>query len=79
MCSEGMNEAEINSAVDHLVDEYRMRCLWFMRSDYYPATREQRLRALSYIERRGDREAFERAGALRQWFSRHSSETPADS
>jgi hypothetical protein len=70
--SEGMTEAAINDAIDHLVDEYRVRCLWFMRPDYYPTTREERLRALSYIERRGDREAFQRAGMLRQWFSRLS-------
>jgi hypothetical protein len=23
-----------------LVDEYRSRCLWFLREDYYPATRD---------------------------------------
>ena len=79
MRSEDMNEAAVNDAVDHLVDEYRIRCLWFLRPDYYPATREQRLRALSYIEQRGDREAFEKAGTLKQWFSRHSSGTSADS
>ena len=79
MSNEDMNEAAINAAVDHLVDQYRVRCLWFMRPDYYPETREERLRALSYIERRGDREAFQRAGTLRQWFSRHSSGTSAGS
>jgi hypothetical protein len=79
--SEGasVNEAEANEAVDRLVDEYRVRCLWFMRPDYYPATQEERLRALSYIERHGDREAFIRAGKLRQWYSHRSSATSADS
>lgn len=33
------------------VDEHRTRCLWFLRSDYYPATREQALRVLLQIER----------------------------
>jgi hypothetical protein len=74
-----MNEAAFNEAVDRLVDEYRVRCLWFLRPDYYPATREERLRTLSYIEMRGDRDAFRKAGTLRQWFSRHSSETSAGS
>ena len=74
-----MNEAAVNEAVNGLVDQYRIRCLWFMRPDYYPATREERLKALSYIEQRGDREAFLRAGTLRQWFSRHSSGTSAGS
>ena len=79
MYSDSVNEAAVNDAVDRLVDEYRIRCLWFMRPDYYPATLEQRLRTLSYIEQRGDREAFQRAGELRQWFSRHSSGTSAGS
>ena len=72
-----MNEASVIEAINRLVDEYRIRCLWFLRPDYYPATREERLRILSYIERRGDREGFQRAGTLRQWFSRHSNATSA--
>ena len=74
-----MNEAAINEAIDRLVEEYRIQCLWFLRPDYYPTTREERLRALSHIEQRGDREAFLRAGTLRQWFSRHSNEKSASS
>jgi hypothetical protein len=57
-------------AVDRLVDEYRTRCLWFLRPDYYPATLEERLRVLDYIERHGDRDAFRKAAAVRQWLLR---------
>ena len=56
-------------AVDRLVDGYRVRCLWFLRPDYYPATVDERLRVLSYIERHGDREGFRRARMLRRWLS----------
>ena len=38
-----------------LVDEYRSRCLWFLREDYYPATRDEILTVLRHIERHGDR------------------------
>ena len=74
-----MDEAAINAAVNDLIDHNRILCLWFVRPDYYPATREERVRALGWIERRGDREAFRKARTLRQWFSRHSSETSAGS
>jgi len=61
-----------------LVDEYRTRCLWFLREDYYPETTEAALRVLESIERHGDVEAFRRAATLRQWLSRHSSSRSAD-
>jgi hypothetical protein len=64
---------EIPDAVDRLVDEYRSRCLWFLRSEYYPATDTERLQVLEYIERYGDREAFRRAAEIRRWLSRTSS------
>jgi hypothetical protein len=60
-------------SIDALVDEYRTRCLWFLRSDYYPKTLEERLRILRYIERYGDREAYRRAAETRRWLSRNSS------
>lgn len=60
-----------------LVDEYRQRCLWFLRPDYYPGTLDGVLRVLQAIETHGDAAAFRRAGALRQWFLRHSSEKSA--
>jgi hypothetical protein len=67
------------TAVEQLVDRYRDRCLWFLRPDYYPATDAERLLVLRYIEHHGDREAFRRAGAVRQWLSRNSSGASAGS
>lgn len=60
-------------AIVRLVDEYRTRCLWFLRPDFYPATTAERLRVLGYIERYGDREGYRRAAALRRWLLQDSS------
>jgi hypothetical protein len=60
---------EIAASVNRLVDEYRTRCLWFLRPDYYPATQEEQLRVLGYLERYGDVTAYQRANRLRQWLS----------
>jgi hypothetical protein len=60
-------------AMHALVDDYRTRCLWFLRLDYYPTTREEQLRVLDYVQRYGDREAHIRAANLRQWLSQTSS------
>ena len=68
---------ESAAAVNDLVDEYRTRCLWFLQPDWYPATLADRLRALEYIERRGDNAGFRRARALREWLSRNSREASA--
>lgn len=70
---------DVAQEVDRLVDEYRSRCLWFLRSDYYPVTDQDRLRVLGYIERYGDRAAFQRAAAVRQWLSQNSSARSAAS
>jgi hypothetical protein len=61
-------------AARQLIDEYRERCLWFLRPDYYPADREETLRLLGYVERYGDQDGFRRAAEIRQWRSRSSSE-----
>ena len=73
------DEIDAVDAVNRLVDEYRVRCLWFLRPDYYPATAEERYRVLAYIQRHGDREAFRRANELRRWLSRSSSAPSAAS
>ena len=65
--------------IDRLVDVYRLRCLWFLRNDYYPATDAERLRVLSEIQRYGDRDAFRLAGELREWLSRPSNAPSAGS
>ncbi len=62
-----------------LVDEYRVRCLWFLREGYYPETTEDAVRVLEAIQRYGDAEAFRRAGALKRWLSASSNETSASS
>lgn len=58
--------AALDAELRALVDEYRARCLWFLRPDLYPEDREQALRVLGHIERHGDREGFVRAGRLRE-------------
>jgi hypothetical protein len=62
-----------------LVDEYRVRCLWFLREGYYPETRAEATRVLDAIQRYGDADAFRRAGAVKRWLSASSSETSAGS
>jgi hypothetical protein len=79
MTSENSPASAIAEAVDRLVEEYRHRCLWFLRSDYYPTTDDQRLRVLEYIQRHGDRKAYLRAAEVRQWLSRNSSAASAGS
>jgi hypothetical protein len=73
---ERIDEAQ---ALAELIDEYRARCLWFLRPDYYPATTEERLRVLGYIERHGDLDAFRRVSLLRQWLSHPSNATSVGS
>jgi hypothetical protein len=68
-----MTDADaIFKAVRTLTDEYRQRCLWFLRADYYPATPAEALRVLEYIERHGDLAAFQKVAPLKQWLSRNS-------
>lgn len=69
----------LDNAVHALVDDYRAQCLWFLRPDYYPATHEERLRVLDYVQRYGDRGAHVRAATLRQWLSQISSADSAAS
>jgi hypothetical protein len=64
--------SEIPEAVNRLVDEYRRRCLWFLRVDFYPENDADRIKVLDYIERHGDREAFRRAAKIRRWLLRTS-------
>lgn len=74
-----MRREEVEDAVDRLVDEYRLRCLWFVRPEYRPRTDAERLRVLDAICRHGDREAFRRAAPLRTWLSPKSSDASAGS
>jgi hypothetical protein len=71
-------ESEVASAMSQaraLMDEYRQRCLWFLRLDYYPETPREAVRVLRSIEKHGDVAAFKKAANLRRWLSRIPSET----
>lgn len=73
-------EASPGNVVDEvrgLIDAYRSECLWFLREDYYPQTPAEMIRVLDQIQRHGNLEAFRRAGTLKQWLLRNSSETSA--
>ena len=58
-----------------LIEDYRERCLWFLREDFYPATADEALKALDLIQRQGDVKAFRRAADLKRWLLLHSSGT----
>lgn len=60
------------AALRQLVDDYRVRCLWFLKEDYYPLTAAERERVLQSIERHGDLEAFRRVTELRAWLLQQS-------
>jgi hypothetical protein len=70
---------EVERMVDELVGELRLRCLWFLRPDYWPATDEERLQVLNYIQRHGDRAAFLKAAEAKRWLLRRCSERSASS
>ena len=67
------DEKAVMQRVNALVDEYRTRCLWFLREDFYPQTPTDALRVLDYIERHGDVAAFQKAATLKQWLLQNSS------
>jgi len=71
--------ATIVAEVDHLVDEQRTACLWFLRPDYRPTTVDERMRVLKHIQQHGDLASFRRAATLRRWLSQTSSAASADS
>lgn len=64
-------------ALRTLVDDYRDRCLWYLRRDYYPATLDETVRVLEAIARHGGVDAFRRAAEIRSWLSRTSNATSA--
>jgi hypothetical protein len=70
---------EQKAAIDVLVEEYRARCLWYFRRDYFPADDAERWRVLSDIQRHGDRAGFLRAAEAKEWLSPPSSATSASS
>lgn len=76
---ERLEAGEIEAALRRFVDDYRSRCLWFLRPDYYPRTPEEIQRTLRHVEHTGDRAAFLRAAALRRCLSLPSNATSAGS
>ena len=60
-------EHVVGEGVNRLLDEYRLRCAWFLRPGDYPTTLEARLRVFDYVDKHGDREGFRRAAELRRW------------
>ena len=65
---------ELHPELRSLLEEYRDRCLWFLRPDYVPQTTDETVRVLELIERYGDRRGYQRAEEIRKWLSRQSSE-----
>ncbi len=59
-------------ALVSLLEAYRARCLWFLRPDFVPASREEWLRTLDLIERYGDMTAFKQVGEAKKWLSHPS-------
>lgn len=62
----------MDAEIRRLVDEYRDRCLWFMKPDYFPASPEERSMVLDSIVRHGDRTAYQRVMEIRRWLSQSS-------
>lgn len=60
---------DVAEAVRRLADEYRDRCLWFLRADFAPATPGELERVLDSIERYADLAGYRQARALKRWLS----------
>ncbi len=73
------DEAILLADVDRLIEEDRISALWFLRPDYHPSTREERVRALEQIERHGDLDAYRWAATLKRWPLQTSSDASAGS
>lgn len=62
----------VRDSVAKLVEEYRTRCLWFLRPDFMPTSEEEVMRTLNLIERYGDRAGYDRAEEIKSWLLRDS-------
>ncbi len=71
--------AEALGPLRALVDDYRDRCLWSWKRDYYPQSASEAVLVLEAIEGHGDLEAFRRAAEVRRWLSPNSSAASAGS
>lgn len=79
MDGQSLEAKDLIAEVDELIEEQRLACLWFMRPEHRPSSREARLRALEQIERHGDLDAFRRAATLKRWLLQTSNDVSADS
>ena len=69
----------VNAEIDRLVVENRLRCFWFMRDDYRPASLQDRIQALEYLEQKSDRALFKEVRRLREWLLHLSNEKSVQS
>ena len=53
--------------VKFIMDNYRSMCFWSFPEDVMPQNKEQLVLALECLERYGDRDAYCKAGEIRQW------------
>jgi hypothetical protein len=60
-----------------LINENRVACLWFLREDFLPEDTEGLVRAMTYIERHGNRDTYIKARKIREWLLRNINETSA--
>src|SRR5258706_12276862 len=77
MSAETLTIKDVDAAINQLVEENRVQCLWFIRNDYFPDTTEAQLTILKYIETYGDRAAFVSARRLRDCLLQRSNEKSA--
>lgn len=63
---------ERTTEINNLIEEYRDRCLWFLRPDYQPEGVGQILHVLDLIERYGDRAGYQRAERIKAWLLQSS-------
>lgn len=54
------------------MEMYRPQCLWFLKNDIAPNEPAGALRILDYIERYGDRDAYEKVKELKKCLLRNS-------
>lgn len=74
-----MEPFDLDGEVRLLVDDYRSRCLWFLKVDYYPSGPGEIRRVLEWIRQHGDVAAFRRAAEIDRWLSQRTSATSAAS
>ena len=58
---------DVQEKLAELIEEYRDRCLWFLRPDYMPSTPAEIRGVLDLIERYGDLAGYRRAEELKAW------------